>query len=275
MRLVHLSIFTHHWCMAKALSHDASEWKDIPMPRNPRPTAASRGNTVTETAEDGANKRPLICHVYTLKSLSSKNFWKQHCLYGANEKGTQGDTMIYCSNQESRCLQDLGTHLVHPSPKTGSVIPHQSGRCLYSLTLTSLLSQGFHTLQASLFWGYNLLPRKKLFPTPNLKHCYIFSPLFLFPSPMDMKNRLFSLFCSSFLHATTMFSHQSSLALCWNMWAWPAVAFLSLFTMDLTSMWRSIYMVSSSTERQYATCGTNHTNRTEDVDDQRGHWKAV
>lgn len=72
---------------------------------------------------------------------------------------------------------------LHPSPKTGSVVSRQSGRCLYSLTPTSFLSQGFHTLPASLFWWSNILARKKLFPTSNLKHCYISSHRFFFPRP--------------------------------------------------------------------------------------------
>lgn len=32
-------------------------------------------------------------------------------------RAMQGDTVVYCSDQESRCLQALGTHPVHPSPK--------------------------------------------------------------------------------------------------------------------------------------------------------------
>jgi len=48
--------------MGKALSHDALELKDIAMSCSPGPTAASRDNTITETAEDGANSRPLVCH---------------------------------------------------------------------------------------------------------------------------------------------------------------------------------------------------------------------
>lgn len=50
---VHLSSFTHHWWTAKALSSDAlgKERKDVPTPHKPGPTAASRENTIMETAE--------------------------------------------------------------------------------------------------------------------------------------------------------------------------------------------------------------------------------
>lgn len=183
MQLVHFSTFPPHWCMAKALSRDAL-WKDVPMPHKPGPTAASHGNTITETAEEGANKRPLIYHGYTLKSLSSRNSWKQHCLYGANEKGDAGwhcGLLQWPGKQVPSGPWDSSS----PSQSKGRIqlLSSQSGRRFYSLTLTSLLSQGFHTLPASLFWGSNILPRKKLFPTSNLKHCCNCSHHFLSPCP--------------------------------------------------------------------------------------------
>lgn len=110
--------------------------------------------------------------------------------------------------RKAGAFRPLGLIQSIPVPRQNELVSSQSGRRFYSLTLTSLLSQGFHTLPASLFWGSNILPREKLFPTSNLKHCYNCSPSFPFPLPMDMENRLFSLFCSSFLHATTMFPHQ-------------------------------------------------------------------
>lgn len=85
-----LGAFTHHCLMAEAFRHDSLEWKDVPMQRKPGPTAVSHSNTVTQTDEEGANKNPLICHIHTLQSWSSKYFWKQHCLHRVNEKSNTG-----------------------------------------------------------------------------------------------------------------------------------------------------------------------------------------
>lgn len=85
-----LGTFIHHCLMAEAFRHDSLEWKDVPMPPKPRPRAASHSNTITQTDEEWANKNPLICHIHTLQSLSSKYFWKQHYLHRVNEKSNTG-----------------------------------------------------------------------------------------------------------------------------------------------------------------------------------------
>lgn len=55
-------------------------------------------------------KELLICYGYTSKSLE----WR----------AMQGDTVVYCSNQESRSFQDLGTH-----PVQGSISISQADVC--------------------------------------------------------------------------------------------------------------------------------------------------
>lgn len=122
-------------------------------------------------------------------------------------RAMQDDAVVCCSNQGNKWPQDLGPHPVHSSPKAES-ISSQSGRHLYSLTIITLSSQGFQTLSGSPYWDSNILSRKKFFPMCDLKHCYNFSSSFSLPLLMDMENRLFSLFYSTFLHTTTKFSHQ-------------------------------------------------------------------
>lgn len=85
--------------------------------------------------------------------------------------------------RKAGAFRPLGLIQSIPVPRQNQLLSNQSGRRFYSLTLTSFLSQGFHTLPASLFWGSNILPRKKLFPTSNLKHCCNCSHHFLSPCP--------------------------------------------------------------------------------------------
>lgn len=90
------------------------------------------------------------------------------------------------------------SHRVHPSHTIDLLYLCPSGRCFYNLSSTTSYCRDF-TLSPVAFFGTPVsFSGKKLFLSLNEKHSYDFIPAFPFSLSMDVENRLFSFFCSSF-----------------------------------------------------------------------------
>lgn len=102
----------------------------------------------------------------TLKSLFSRHFWKQHCLYRVKEKGNTG----WCS--EMPLIYRIRNVSFSPSPSQShdrSALSLSLRQMFLQPDLNNLLQQGFHALPGSLFWNSSTFPRKKAFPTTKHK----------------------------------------------------------------------------------------------------------